>query len=86
MEGDFLEPVNVGNPDLVAIAQLAREVLAMIPQSTSKLTFAPRPDYDPRALRPDLMRARQLFGWTPKVSRAEGLSKLIEDFRQRGIK
>ena len=85
MEADFHEPINVGNPDLVTIMQLAREILELIPESKSKIAFATRPDYDPRILKPDLMRARQVLGWKPTVSRKEGLSNLIEDFRKRGV-
>ncbi len=85
MESDFHEPINVGNPDLVTIVQLAREILELIPESKSKIAFATRPDYDPRVLKPDLMRARQVLGWKPAVSRKEGLSNLIADFRKRGV-
>ena len=85
MDADFHEPINVGNPDLVTIVQLAREILELIPESKSKIAFATKPDYDPRVLKPDLMRARQVLGWKPTISRKEGLSNLIEDFRKRGV-
>jgi dTDP-glucose 4,6-dehydratase len=85
MESDFHEPINIGNPDLVTIVQLAREILELIPESKSKIAFATKPDYDPRILKPDLMRARQVLGWKPTISRKEGLSNLIEDFRRRGV-
>jgi len=85
MDSDFHEPINVGNPDLVTIVQLAREILELIPDSKSKIAFATKPDYDPRILKPDLMRARQVLGWKPTISRKEGLSNLIEDFRNRGV-
>src|SRR3954454_21956447 len=85
MDEDFHEPINIGNPDLVTIVQLAREILELIPESKSKIAFATKPDYDPRILKPDLMRARQVLGWKPTVDRKEGLSNLIEDFRKRGV-
>lgn len=85
MDEDFHEPINIGNPDLVAIVELAREVLDLLPQSRSKIAFATKPDYDPRILKPDLMRARQVLGWKPLVSRKDGLRNLIEDFRKRGV-
>jgi dTDP-glucose 4,6-dehydratase len=85
MDEDFHEPINIGNPDLVAIVELAREVLDLLPQSRSKIAFATKPDYDPRILKPDLIRARQVLGWKPKVSRKEGLANLIEDFKKRGV-
>jgi dTDP-glucose 4,6-dehydratase len=85
MEEDFHEPINIGNPDLVSIVQLAREILDLIPESKSKIAFATKPDYDPRILKPDLVRARQVLNWKPLVPRAEGLANLIADFRSRGV-
>jgi dTDP-glucose 4,6-dehydratase len=85
MDEDFHEPINIGNPDLVSIVELAREVLDLLPQSRSKIAFATKPDYDPRILKPDLIRARQVLGWKPLVSRKEGLRNLIDDFRKRGV-
>ncbi len=82
IEADFHEPINIGNPDLVSVFDLAQEILTLIPQSRSKVIFASKPDYDPRVLKPDLLRAKQLLGWAPKVSRREGLTNLIEYFRQ----
>jgi len=37
-------------------------------------------------LKPDLIRAKQVLGWKPTVSRKEGLTNLIEDFRRRGVR
>ena len=36
MESDYYEPINLGNPDEVTIYQIAREILELIPGSTSK--------------------------------------------------
>jgi dTDP-glucose 4,6-dehydratase len=83
MEADFHEPINIGNPDQVTIVQLAREILELIPQSKSRIAFATRPDYDPRVLKPDLMRAKTILGWSPRISRREGLANMIESVRQR---
>lgn len=81
MESDFHEPINLGNPEQVTIIELAREILDLLPTSTSKIAFMPSPNYDPRDRRPDINRAKQILGWSPKVSRKEGLSLLIRDFR-----
>jgi dTDP-glucose 4,6-dehydratase len=86
MEADFYEPINIGNADVVSVVQVAREIIELVPGSKSKVSFEPRLDYDPRVLRPDLMRAKQVLGWSPKVARRDGLAKLVEDFRNRGIK
>jgi dTDP-glucose 4,6-dehydratase len=81
MECDFHEPINLGNPDSVTIVQLAREILELVPGTTSKISFMPSPAYDPRNRRPDISRARQIVGWSPQVSRKDGLKLLIDHFR-----
>ena len=83
MESDFPEPINLGNPDEISILQMAQDILALIPQSTSKITFHPMPPDDPRVRCPDIARARQILGWTPVVPRQEGLKKMIEFYRDR---
>jgi dTDP-glucose 4,6-dehydratase len=83
MESDFPEPINLGNPDEITILQIAQDILALIPQSKSKITFHPMPPDDPRVRCPDITRARQILGWTPVVPRQEGLKKMIEFYRDR---
>jgi len=85
MEGDFCEPINLGNPDEVPILQIARDVLGLVPQSRSQITFHPMPPDDPRLRCPDITRARQVLGWSPKVPRKEGLAKMIEFYRDQLI-
>jgi len=83
MEGDFYEPINLGNPDEVTILQIAREILDLIPGSKSTITFMPMPPDDPRVRCPDITRARQVLGWSPVVPRKEGLKKMIEFYRDQ---
>jgi dTDP-glucose 4,6-dehydratase len=82
MESDFCEPINLGNSEEITILQIAQTILAMIPESTSKITFHPMPPDDPRVRCPDITRAKQILGWSPTVSRKEGLGKMIEFYRE----
>jgi len=82
MNGDFHEPINLGSPEEVSIVQLARQVLELIPGTTSKISFEQSLAYDPRVRRPDITRAKQILGWSPKVALKEGLQKVIEWLRQ----
>ena len=59
MESDFHEPINLGNPDELTILQIAKEILALIPGSKSKIVFQPMPPDDPRVRCPDITRAKQ---------------------------
>ena len=81
MEGDFIEPINLGNPEEVTILQIAREIIGLIPGTKSKIVHEPMPPDDPRVRCPDITRARQFLGWSPTVSRKEGLAKMIEFYR-----
>ena len=83
MESDFHEPINLGNPDEITILDIAKEVLSLIPASKSKITHQPMPPDDPRVRCPDITRAKQILGWSPTVSRREGLKKMIDFYRDQ---
>ena len=83
MEADFHEPINLGNPDEITIHSIAKEVISLIPGTTSKIVFMPMPPDDPRVRCPDITRAKQILGWTPVVNRREGLAKMIEFYRDQ---
>ena len=83
MESDYAEPVNVGNPEELTILDIAREVLSLIPESRSKISFHPMPPDDPKVRCPDISLARRVLGWAPAVSRREGLKRMIEFYRSR---
>jgi dTDP-glucose 4,6-dehydratase len=86
MECNFIEPINLGNPDEVSILQIAKDILALIPQSKSKITHHPMPPDDPRVRKPDITRAKEILGWSPSVSRAEGLKKMIDFYHDHLVK
>jgi dTDP-glucose 4,6-dehydratase len=83
MEADFHEPINLGNPDEVTILQIAKEIISLIPATTSKIIFQPMPPDDPRVRCPDISRAKQILGWQPIVNRRDGLAKMIEFYRDQ---
>lgn len=78
---DFAEPVNLGNPSEITVVDLAREIIALVPNSTSYIVYKDLPQDDPKRRRPDITRARQLLGWEPRVDRAEGLRITLDYFR-----
>jgi len=83
MENDqeFIGPVNLGNPGEFTILELAKQVMRMIPESTSKITFKPLPPDDPRQRKPDITLAEKMLGWKPRVDLESGLFKTIAYFR-----
>jgi dTDP-glucose 4,6-dehydratase len=78
---DFAEPINIGNPVEITVLELAREILAMVPGSKSKIIYNPLPQDDPKRRKPDITRAQTLLGWNPTIDRADGLKRTLEYFR-----
>jgi dTDP-glucose 4,6-dehydratase len=77
-------PVNIGHPDEVSMIDLAREVVALT-GSASPIVHLPLPEGrvgDPARRQPDITRARQLLGWEPQVTRAEGLARTVASLRE----
>ena len=81
LHSDFPEPVNIGNPSEITVLELANEILAMVPESKSKIIYNPLPQDDPRRRKPDITRAQTVLGWNPTVDRADGLTRTLEYFR-----
>lgn len=75
-------PVNIGNPRELTVAEIARKILDLT-SSASPIVFQSLPEDDPKVRRPDITRARQLLGWSPRISLEEGLQRTITYFRTR---
>ena len=79
-------PVNIGNPDEMAILDFAYAVIE-ISGSSSEVTFVEPEDEritdDPKVRRPDISKAKRVLSWEPKVHLADGLAKTIAYFRGR---
>jgi dTDP-glucose 4,6-dehydratase len=73
-------PVNVGNPSEWTILECAKAVLR-VTGSNSRIVFCPLPEDDPTQRQPDISKARELFGWEPKIDLETGLRLSLEYFR-----
>jgi dTDP-glucose 4,6-dehydratase len=76
-ESGHHDPVNVGNPDEFTLLELA-EIVLELTGSSSEVVYEALPEDDPKQRRPDITLARELLGWSPKVSLREGLQMTIE--------
>jgi dTDP-glucose 4,6-dehydratase len=76
-ESDVHLPVNLGNPNEMALIKLAETVID-VTGSRSEIVFEALPVDDPQVRQPDITRARQLLGWEPEVELREGLQRTIE--------
>ena len=77
---DVTGPINLGNPQEVAIIDLARKVIATT-GSGSELVHAPLPEDDPLQPCPDISLARERLGWSPTDGFDSGLEKTVAYFR-----
>ncbi len=74
-------PVNIGNPNEFTMIECAHEVLR-VTGSSSRITFLPLPEDDPKQRCPDISKAKRLLGWEPKIPLREGLVRSLEYFKQ----
>lgn len=78
---DHDQPVNIGNPDEITIKEFAEEVLDLVGNPEAKIVYRDLPKDDPKVRRPDITKAKEILGWEPKISRAEGLKMTYEYFK-----
>lgn len=74
-------PVNIGNPAEWTILECAKAVLR-VTGSKSTIEFRPLPQDDPTQRRPDITKAKRLFGWAPKIDLETGLRLSLDYFRR----
>ena len=77
---DYAQPINIGNPDEITIREFAEEILKLT-GANQKIIFQELPQDDPKQRQPDITKAREILGWEPKVTRAEGLKITYEYFK-----
>jgi len=85
MLSNINEPVNLGNPQELAILEFAKTVLK-ITGSRSEITFKALPVDDPKIRQLDITKAQELLNWHPKVELEDGIRKTIEYFRANNPK
>jgi dTDP-glucose 4,6-dehydratase len=73
-------PVNIGNPSEITIKEFGEEILKLT-GANQKLISLPLPKDDPKQRRPDISKAKEILGWEPKISRAEGLKITYDYFK-----
>ncbi len=77
---DYVEPINIGNPDETSILEFAEEIIKLT-GTDQKIVFKPLPQDDPSQRQPDISKAKEILDWEPKVHRSEGLKKVYEYFK-----
>ncbi len=70
-------PVNIGNPNEFTILECAQIVLDLT-NSSSRITFMPLPEDDPKQRKPDISRAWEILRWHPRVDLRQGLRLTLD--------
>ncbi len=78
---DYAYPVNIGNPDEITIKEFAEEIIRLT-GTDQKVIYQDLPLDDPKQRKPDITKAKELLGWEPKYTRAEGLKPTLEYFKK----
>lgn len=77
---DYHLPVNIGNPDEISIKDFAEEIISLT-GTDQKIVYHDLPQNDPKQRQPDIAKAKEILGWEPSVSRAEGLKITYDYFK-----
>jgi dTDP-glucose 4,6-dehydratase len=84
IDGSIGTPVNVGNPHEITMRELADAVIALT-GSSSDIVEVPLPAErrgDPMQRCPDITTIAECLGWSPTVSLADGLARMVGHFRE----
>lgn len=86
METDNIggEVVNLGNPTEYTILRFAERIIELS-GSSSPIVYEPLPQDDPRQRKPDISKAYELLGWSPRVDLDEGVLRTLKHFSELQI-
>lgn len=76
LDSDVYEgPVNLGNENEFQINDLLLQINLLL-EKEILFQYIPLPENDPLQRKPDISKARRLYGWEPRIELAEGLQKM----------
>jgi len=81
MEGNYSQPINIGNPDERSILTFANSIKEMV-GGDSSIEHLPPVEDDPQRRRPLIDLAKKVLNWEPTVPLEKGLEKTVEYFRR----
>ena len=84
LHSDYNKPMNLGNPEEIALIDFAKEIIAM-GSNNNKIVFKPLPINDPVKRKPDITKAIKILKWHPLVSRKKGLENAFNYFKSLSL-
>jgi UDP-glucuronate decarboxylase len=73
-------PINLGNPSEMTIAELAKQIVALV-GSDCTISYLPLPEDDPKQRLPDTALAKRLLRWEATTELTTGLDATITYFK-----
>lgn len=83
MQSKEVGPCNIGNPEEHTVQEVA-ELVMKITGLQQPIQYEPRLSYNSRQATPNIRMAKEMLGWFPVVPLAEGLKRMVDDFRAAG--
>ena len=80
MNSNYIQPVNIGNPEEYSIDNLA-DLIKYMCSSNSNIEYLNPTNDDPKQRKPDISTAIEQLNWKPKIDLMNGLIKTIEYFK-----
>ena len=74
-------PTNVGNPQELTILEFAERIRKHF-ENPPPIVFKPLPQDDPKRRCPDIIKAKRILKWEPKVGLEEGLKLTLAYFKE----
>jgi len=84
LHSDYVEPVNIGNPDEITIGDFADEIIKLT-GTDQKVVYKDLPKDDPKQRQPDITKAKAILDWEPTVHRSEGLKITYDYFKSLSL-
>lgn len=83
MASDYLEPVNIGNPDEYTIKDFAEMIRNLVVGDEKKvdIIYLPATVDDPKRRKPDIELAKRILNWKPKFDVVQGIEETVEYFK-----
>ncbi len=75
-------PFNIGNPDEYTILDCAKEIIKVL-GSTSKISYKPLPEDDPKQRKPDMSKLFRISNYRPTIGFEEGIKRTAFYFKNR---
>lgn len=77
-------PVNLGNSDEMSVLEISEIIVEEI-NSKSKMKFMDLPKDDPLLRCPNILKAKELLNWEPKINLKEGISRSLKWYKDKLI-